>query len=347
MKWSNFTRTYFKLIFKNKYDLDDNNRILLAIKNERNLIKQFIKENKKKIDINIDVLTDKNIKEFDMNIDKYSKSSWVDRKGIINDMKNLTNNYIVTWSQTQNDSNNIYIKCTKEQSLYLLKKFTKLIYIIEYIKEKTNNNKPVTAYLVLTTLEKKFPKPSEKIMDVHNANTAYTHTHLNYIFIWRYEEFEKVLLHEIIHFLDLDCREQYISKKINIEGEDSMYEAITDYFGIYYYIIYLSLMTHVKIQLLLEVELAFMRNQAFTLNNFYRLSDWKMKPTKKIKQRTPAFSYYIVKFLLFIYMFDHDIDEIKDYNKLLDNVLINGMINKYKDLLINIKSSRMTLLQLK
>jgi hypothetical protein len=100
----------------------------------------------------------------------------------------------------------------------------------------------------------------------------------------------------------------------------------------------------------MEIELAFIRNQAYMLNRIYDLGVWQNKPQKVIKQKTGAFSYYIIKYLLFTYVINNNIIDYDkrteiDFNKLLDLILINGM-PKYNDI-IEIKSSRMTLLQLK
>jgi hypothetical protein len=103
------------------------------------------------------------------------------------------------------------------------------------------------------------------------------------------------------------------------------------------------LITQVKIKTLLELELSFIRNQAMTLNDHFGLGNWKGKPKKVIKQSTAAFSYYILKYLLFEFLIDHDLDETVDYGELLKKSLAFGFkIKPYT----KIKSSRMTLLQL-
>jgi hypothetical protein len=80
-----------------------------------------------------------------------------------------------------------------------------------------------------------------------------------------------------------------------------------------------------------------------TLNDYFGLSNWKGKPKKVIKQSTSAFSYYILKYLIFEYFINNDINETKDYNELLQKSLEQGFTIKPYN---KIKSSRMSLLQL-
>jgi len=250
----------------------------------------------------------------------------------------LTNNYKITWGT----NNIIYIK-TSNQLEPKLKRFELLIWMMEYLKEKTlNTNKHITMYLVLSNLEKKFPDLNE-IVGVSNANTGYTNYITNIIYVWRLEEFEKVLFHEVVHYLNMDNHNETVDKIAEIDGPSSYYEAITDVWGIYYHLIYLSLITRVSIKKLLEIELTFVKNQAMIMNNFMGLGNWVDYPKKTIQQTTPAFSYYILKYLLFNYLLDNEYSSALSYNNLLNESLSNGF--KIKPF-IKIKSSRMSLLQL-
>ena len=99
-------------------------------------------------------------------------------------MKKLTVIYKISWN------NNLIILFT-ENEIDLLRRIKIIVFIIEYLKEKTQNNKKVKIYLVLSTLEKQFPTDT-KIMGIKNANSGYNDTSKDIIFIWRKEEFEKV-----------------------------------------------------------------------------------------------------------------------------------------------------------
>lgn len=323
MVWSEFTKKNLTLFTKFKYSLDDNNILLKYIKDERNNI---IKFKKHKLDIEIS-----NLNSFDK-IYNYTNTKFVDTKRLKDDMKTLKYIYKIQWN------NNLIIIITEKE-----KDFTKrikiIIHIIEYLKEKTGNKKDVKIYIVLSRLEKYFPTDTKK-MKVENANSGYSS---NIIFIWRKEEFEKVLFHELIHYFNLDKRTEHTHDIINTYGPHLYYEALTDFRGIIYHLIYLSLMTKIKIIKLLEYELGFIRNQAMNLNDLWKLGNWNIKPKKSIEQETAAFSYYILKYMMFDYFLHNEIKLTEDYKLILDNILSKG----YKIIEFEkIESSRMTLLQL-
>jgi len=327
--WSKFTKDNLKLFTNYKYNLNDDNILLNYIKNERVNIINFI--NNKKISINITKLSEYN------NIYKYVDSFFVDKKNLLNDMKNLNYIYKIEWGEdnmiiinTNNEiESNVYIKI--------------LIYMIEYLKYKSQDNKKITIYLILSTLEKEFPTLS-KMMDVKNSNSGYNDSQENIIFIWRREEFEKVLFHELMHHFDLDKREEHVHNIINTNGKHLYFEAITDFQGIIYHLIYLSIITRKKIKKLLEYELGFIRNQAQSLNNIWGLGEWHGKPKLLIEQKNASFSYYILKYLIFEYFLNNQINFSEKYSNILNNVLdIKFNVISY----LRIESSRMTLLQLK
>jgi hypothetical protein len=147
----------------------------------------------------------------------------------------------------------------------------------------------------------------------------------------------------MIHFFDMDLRDQHVKTKIEINGPTSFYEAITDFWAIYYHLIYLSIITNKSIKTLLELEFVFIENQAMALNSHFNLTSWKHKPDTKINQTTPALSYYILKYLLFKYFMENKLEKISNYNNLINKVINIGFVAKpFK----KIKSSRMSLLQL-
>lgn len=338
MTWSKFTKDNISLFKKYKYILQSNNILLLSIKKERQNIIRFIRSSKK-INITITKL-DNTIHEYNNRFKKYADAYFVDRMNVLNSMNSLDAMYMIQW-----DNNMIMIKTTTYDFSNIRKRLKLMILMIEYIKNKANNHtKPINIYMVLTKLNKLFPE--DNFMDVKNANSGYTDFSKNIIFIWRHEEFEKVLFHELIHLFNLDTRHHSYDKYIDIDGDDMICESITDFWGIFYHTIYISLISRVQIKLLLELELGFIRNQAMVLNTIYGLDDWNKKPNNVIQQNTSAFSYYIIKYLLFEYSLHNKMslhNEKLQPNKMIKGILNNGFIMKSY---IKIDSSRMTLLQL-
>ena len=326
-----FTKKYIQYFIKTKYILDNNNKLVLSLNNEKQKISNFISNNK--IIINF---------EYESNIDIISyctNSTFVSNK-VITELNNINDLLIFKWN------NNFILLKTFNITNILIKKIKILIYIIEYLKKKYNYKKNLKIILILTLLEKYTPINNE-IIGADHVNSGYSYD--NNIFIWRYEEFEKVLLHEIAHVLKIDKRDNETDIIIN-SNIHNYFEALTDFYGIIYHIIYLSLITKINIKKLLELELSFIKNQAMKINDFFNLDEWINKPKNKIVQNTSVFSYYIIKYLLFEYIVNLNNSNIFlylnniNYNLLLKNILnIKFTKNKY----YNIKSLRMTLLQLK
>jgi hypothetical protein len=327
MLWSKFTNENIQQFSKYKYSLNNNNILLKYIKKEREQILNIIRNKTFKINIKI-------IDKFN-EIKDYVNSRFVDKKNLMNEMNDLKVIYKISW-------NDNFIILISYNEFDLHNRMKMIVYIIEYLKVKTNNNKNMKIYLILSNLEKKFPVES-KIMNVKNANSGYTDSSKDIIFIWRKEEFEKVIFHELIHFFNLDKREDHTHDIINTDGPHLYFEALTDFKGIIYHLLYLSLMTRRRIKNLLEYELGFIRNQAMVLNKIWDLGNWTKTPNVLIQQKTAAFSYYILKYLMFEYFLINEIEENMEYKVTLEKILKNGFtMGKY----IEIESSRMTLLQL-
>ncbi len=343
MSWSKFTLDNIKCIKSSLYNLSNDSKLLISIKLERDKIQKFIKENI--INITVKKLELNDSKKLEKKLIEFSNPGWVDKKSLIENFPTLDESYLITWSSINNPDkiNRINIKCNNKYSKSILERINIIIYFLEYIRMKSDEQDlEIDIYLVLSDLVKIFPE-NNKTIGIKNANTGYTDFQKKIIFIWRFEEYIKVLFHEAIHFFGLDKHDHHVDHIADIDGPHIYNEAITDVLGIYYHIIFLSLVTRVKIKTLLELELSFIRNQAMTLNDHFGLGNWKDKPKKVIKQSTAAFSYYILKYLIFEFLIDNNLDESVNYNDLLKKSLVSGFIMKPY---VKIKSSRMSLLQL-
>ena len=284
MDWSEFTYKHIKY-FKNKISIDKSNLLLIEITNETNRVKSFIKTHK--LDIKFNQLTNTQLNICNDKILLYSQVDWVDTKNLNNELDNLENIFEFSWKTPIIDNinldqhvNKIYIKATNINIKYISKRIKYLIYISEYLKYKSNNTvKIFDIYIILSYLKRYFPEKNKKVKVTH-INGGYTDFNKNIIFVWRYEEFEKVFLHEIIHFLDMDSRHDDNYVDLNINGPTSFHEAKADFLAIFYHLIYLTIITKISIKKLLEVEFAFIENQAMALNNHFNLGSWKYKINK-------------------------------------------------------------------
>jgi hypothetical protein len=247
----------------------------------------------------------------------------------------------ITWTHN-NLNHSIIIKTTKDKFDSFKNRLNVLINILNYLLDKSKKKKAFNIYLILTTLKKQLPTNNQIIGPKH-INSGYTDFGNNIILIWRDEEFEKVIFHEAIHFLDMDVRNMAFNDNSlphNIEGPKSYFEAFTDFWGIFYHLIYFSLLTNKSVDSLFQIEYAFIKNQAIMFNNYFDLGKWNNKKT--IKQKSPAFSYFILKYLVFKNVIDNGISILDNPKELVNHIFNDEFNDKH---FIDTNSSRMTLLQ--
>lgn len=263
-------------------------------------------------------------------IDNLKSSPWVS--------SDLTYDYLPYEINIKWNNNNIYVKTSKDKFNNLINRLHIFLKIINYIN-KINNN--IEIYLILSDLKKNIN--DYDIISPKHINSGYTCTLRKIIFIWREEEFEKVCFHEVIHLLDQDHRHEHVNIETNIDGPTSYYEAITDFKAIIFNIIYLSLITKIKLKILFSFEYSFIKNQSVYIYNILKI---------KNKQNTPAYSYFILKYFIFQYFNEYYFNEklfddifYKNFNycKLIDEIKNYDIINiKY----VNFNSARMTFFEL-
>lgn len=340
MNLSKFTQDNIKQFEKCKYNLTNESKLVKLIRTERNKIIKFIKTNPSLI------IKKNKIDNLDKKLCDFSNTSWVDTESVVNQINSIDNNYQYQWNSIIDSDdkpiiNYINIKSDKLLEKSMNNKIKIIIYQIEYLKYSNNVNKPVNIFLVLTNLKKEFPENNQPI-GIKNANSGYTDFSKKIIYIWRAEELEKVILHEIFHYLDMDNRDHHVDHIININGPHSYFEAITDFWAILYHLIFVSILSKKSIKLLLNIELGFIKNQAMCLNHFFKLGNWKDLSNNTINQASPVFSYYIIKFMIFEYSINNEMT-YRHYNDLITSILDTGFTQKPY---VKIKSSRMTLIGL-
>jgi len=134
--------------------------------------------------------------------------------------------------------------------------------------------------------------------------------------------------------------------QIKISRKKSYYEAFTDIHGIFYYLIYISIITGKSVDSLFQIEYQFIKNQANKINDVFNLEDWNNDNDKRksLKQQSPAFTYFIIKYLILKKIVEeHNFELLDNPKQLLKDIFKSGF--KSEDF-IDLKSSRMTLIQI-
>lgn len=330
-EWSEFTIKHFDKIneLKKEY-VNENSFIINKAREER---EEILKLNDTSFKIsNINIPKDKLI--------KYASTYWVYDK-VIDKLDELSGSYLIEWTNN-NLTNKIYIKCKPSKLENIKTRLNILIKVINRIQLKSKKKLGIKLYLVLSDLKKKLENTNN--ISPKHVNSGYTDTRNNYIFIWREEEFEKVTFHELIHFFEMDHSDENYEHEH--KHDNSLYEAVTDFKGIFYNIIYISLCTNKSLISLFNLELTFIFNQAKMINNSI---------TEGTKLISPAYSYFVLKALLFNYinkLSKTDFEEFwlnifiknKNFDKLINK--INQTDAKLNNKYYNFSSARMTALEL-
>jgi len=328
-----------------KFDDFTNNNLKFFIKRNKNINFNYIKQLKKDI-IN---KFDKNIKyeiiEYKIPKNKLKKlfdTEWVYSK-LYENIGDLDADYEITWNYKTNHT--IYLKCSKDKFNSFKQRLSILLNLLNFLYDKKNTDqiRPINIYLILSHLKKQLEK--DVIINAKHINSGYTDFQSNEILVWREEEFEKVIFHEMIHYMDLDVRNMSFDDNHlphEIDGYKSYFEAFTDFWGILYHLIYISIITNKSVNSLLQIEYNFIENQANLLNHHFGLKNWRDK--KIIKQKSPAFTYFILKYLIFKeIIYSNNINLLDNPRELVITVLQKGFTEKQ---FIDLNSSRMTLLQI-
>lgn len=248
------------------------------------------------------------------------------------------------WYNINFEFGNIKLAVSKRRKLNsVLEQLPNLLRIIKTI----SNGKKINALLFLTDLKKKWPQ--DNTMNPNSVNSGYTYIIGKKIVIYRYEEWEKLLIHESIHSFNLD---QYKLSQNKYFVKFNMFEAITDFWTVLLHCIYISFMLKKSWQEILLNEYKFI----YVQSNYLLKKIWKInllnennldKELKKVKEKTNSFSYYVFKFMLFYYIDEwkyYPIEEKKDINELIKILKLGyPKINKIKGLY---NSTRMTCYQL-
>ncbi len=205
----------------------------------------------------------------------------------------------------------------------------KVIIYLKFIQQYSGKNGSLKIYLYLTDLKKKLPGNNTEIIGSNNANTAVTYACIKdgEIYIYRYEEWFKVLIHEIMHSLCLDFSpiqsndmvklKENIKSIFKIKSTFDVAEAYTEFWANIInlsFISYYSLKGTIDRKSFLEyfeshlnIERAFSIYQMNKILSFLDIDDYNHlydddKVSKNLrrlyKEDTNIFSYYILKMIL-------------------------------------------------
>lgn len=228
---------------------------------------------------------------------------------------------------------NLYFYSSKKiniiNNLKLLKVYKRLSIIYKYY----NLNKIINIHLSFYNKSKTFPKKFN-IFQPYNINSGFTNPNGNDIYVFRKDEYSKVLIHELIHHinilnLSISNMSNYniIKLKNYFNFHHNCYleivESITEFWATLYTIIFISIENSIELKLILENEILFSLYQYKKIFVNYKYSNYNKY---KWNENTNVFCYYIIKLILLL-----------NYKKFLklkipydENIFVDFVINNYK-----------------
>jgi len=172
-----------------------------------------------------------------------------------------------------------------------------------------NRDKKVIIRIILSR-QKKSLFSNYNILGPINVNSGSTLPG-EYVNIWRFEEFEKVMIHELQHFYGCDFHstnsnyhlvENVVKQYFDIDDDDKVNESYNEVMAHIISMIYFSRIYNLKLEKIFHSELYFLLFQTAKIIDFFDGENYEsiFKSTKNhiiFNQRTSVLSYYLIKTL--------------------------------------------------
>lgn len=308
----------------------------------------------------VERMKDKHKDGYDEPLDAYISRIPAELKDMIFDNQFMSSK-VVEYVKTNNLVYKIYKKDnitihlwydgkTHKPTTELLNKMLMLCYAMRSL---SSSDSKIVIRFVYTPFKKEYPPKGQPItQDNVNTGSALSGVFIN---LWRSEEILKVLIHELVHYLNLDVPHEYnnklldyYSKFTSLDGFDSPCEAYTELIAVLVHSIFICLekgkKTKEDIKKCIEDEIQFTLLQMAKILSHFDIESFDgvfgNKKGNKIKQTTSVLSYYIVKGAMLYnlndsleylnkYFGNFDLDEyIKLLNRSLNNELMKNDVKK-------------------
>jgi len=177
-----------------------------------------------------------------------------------------------------------------------------------------NKDRKVNIRIILSR-QKKSLYSNYNILGPINVNSGSTLPG-EFVNIWRFEEFEKVMIHELQHFYGCDFHssdsnyylvENVINEYFDVKGDDKVNESYNEVMAHIISMIYFSRVYKLKLETIFHSELYFLLFQTAKIIDFFGgnkyNSIFKTTPNNiEFNQRTSVLSYYLIKTLFMFYV---------------------------------------------
>jgi hypothetical protein len=182
-----------------------------------------------------------------------------------------------------------------------------------YLVKLLYNIKPsenINYYILLNPLKRKLPNKKSDIISAKNINGGFTYINSNNIYIIRKEDYEKVIIHELLHHNNIIHHEDWKEKNIKILkklcniANDQVFipnEAIIETFAIILNVIFTSIENNLSFKKLLKED---KKHNIIIVKKIIDKQDNKLW-----REKTHCYCYIVLRAVFYIYFKDF----IKNY----------------------------------
>jgi len=183
---------------------------------------------------------------------------------------------------------------------------------LDFQARSNNQSKRMIIYWFPTHFKKQFPVSSKYSLDTEEINSATTfHTPDNFISIFRLEEAPKVLIHELVHFFELDAilrsSDFGYTRQFNLKVPCLLCETYSEIIAFFVNLDYVGKKTGTDVNTLYFMERAFAIIQIKKIIDFFKIKS--ISQFHKLKSNTNLFTYYFLKTAILL-VIDHPIEFI-------------------------------------
>lgn len=237
---------------------------------------------------------------------------------------------------------NIYFYSYKNIDDINLKKFFKIIKRLLILNKFFYITKIINIHISFPNFPRFLPNKN-KFFDSIHVNGGFTIPSGNNIYIYRKDEYSKVILHEYIHHINIindslftlnNYHITLLKKKFNISNCTQLLpaEGVVEFWTTIFNTIFISVEYNFSFKLLIRKEIDFSINQIFKIINNYKHPIWK--------ETTNVFSYFFIKtILLFNYNKFLLLNMPYNHKKFIDFIFNNISFIKYKKYYKKIKNN--------
>jgi hypothetical protein len=244
----------------------------------------------------------------------------------------------IIWIE-QNICNIEVYKLNKYIKIYIIsdKKFTKHQHIFNIVNWISKYSEPqkLNLFIFLTPFNK-IIKYRNQILTRNEINSGVCYKYKKWVHVFRSEELLKVLIHELLHYYNLDINNtDWVDTILPIKLPCNTFllnEAVTEAMAIILHTYYYSEITKQDFKILIKQEMIYSKKMHDIILYHYNII--KFNDILNICQYTNVISYYIIKYILIedidnaiIYLFDKS--KIKKYiiTKLIKYFNNNSYLN--------------------